>query len=405
MAVRKRRTRITATEKGAGQPAPSTVEAVEPKKGGIKRRTNLPVEPETPSLPGELGNVVSKLTASGDYGTPFIKGSSRRLSAERSRSGILAFDLALGGGWTKARAGMLYGERSSGKSTIALQSIAAMQLANPEAYAAWIDTEGTFDKAWAKKLGADLDRMVIVEPETGEHAVDLADAMLRAREIDMVAMDSIAMLVSMKELDESAEQDTMALQARLVGKYIRRTNNALLKERARGHFPILIHLNQFRMKVGLVFGDPRTLPGGKALEFSTTQQAETKNKEHVGKDGNDNDVVLFNEHNVKITKNKGGGPMKEAAFKLIRLKGFTGEKGEGKGTPMPEAWVDQAKTIYKYGTQVGVIDGAPSSFSVDGITGKFRGAAEFTKWALENPSLYGTIQQKIIDGFRKRWDL
>lgn len=392
MAVRKRLSSPAKADKGAGEPAPSVVS----KAGGIKKRTTIPEEPDIPSFPGELGAIVTKLTQSGEYGTPFIKASSRRMATHRQRSGILAFDLSLGGGWTKARAGMLYGEKSSGKSTIALQSIAAQQLADPEAIAAWIDVEGTFDKAWARKIGVDLERLVVTEPETGEHAVDLADAMLRAREVTFCVLDSIAMLVSMKELDQSAEQDTMALQARMVGKYIRKTNNALLKERMRGHNPILIHINQFRMKVGLVFGDPRTLPGGKALEFSTTQQAEIKNKEHIGKDGDQNEVVLYNEHNVKITKNKGGGPMKEAAFKLIRLDGFE---------DLPEAWVDQAKTIYKYGTQVGVITGGATGFEVDGITGKFKSAAHFNKWAIENPNLYGQAQQKIIDGFRKRWDL
>lgn len=391
MAVKKRRIVSAATEQGAGEPAPSTV-----KVGGIIKRTNLPVEPDIPEFPGELGLVVNAMTKSGEYGTPFIKASSKRMATTRQRSGILAFDLALGGGWTLARAGMLYGEKSSGKSTIALQSIAAMHLADPDCICAWIDVEGTLDHAWARKLGVDTERLLVAEPETGEHAVDLADAVLRAREVSFCVMDSIAMLVSMKELDQSAEQDTMALQARMVGKYIRKTNNALIKERGRGHKPILIHINQFRMKVGLVFGDPRVLPGGKALEFSTTQQAEVKNKEHMGKDTDGNDVVLYNEHNVKITKNKGGGPMKEAAFKLIRLEGQE---------DLPEAWVDQAKTIYKYGTQTGVISGGPTGFEVDGITGKFKSAAAFNKWALENPRLYGETQQKIINGFRKRWEL
>lgn len=377
---------------GAGKPAPLPVQ----KTGGIKKRTSLPPDVLVPSFPGELGNVIVKLTASGEYGSPFIKASSRRMSSTRQRTGILSLDLAFGGGWTKARAGMLYGEKSSGKSTIALQSIAAQHLAEDQSLAVWIDVEGTLDKAWARKIGVDLDRLLVVEPETGEHAVDLADATIRAKETSFVVMDSIAMLVSMKELDQSAENDTMALQARMVGKYIRKTNNALLKEKARGHDPILIHINQFRMKVGLVFGDPRTLPGGKALEFSTSQQGETKNKEHLGKDDDQNDVVLFNEHGVKITKNKAGGPMKEAAFKLIRLKGFEG---------MPEAWVDQAKTIYKFGSQVGVIEGGPTSYTVDGISHKFRGAPDFTKWAIEHPVEYGQTQQKIIDGFRHRWEL
>jgi recombination protein RecA len=401
MAPPKRR-KLSATvadDKGAAQAAPDVSEA--PKVGGIKKRAVMPViveeDDEVPQFPGELGAMIEAITKDGHYGTPFYKASSKRSGATRSPTGILAMDLALGGGWSRGRAGMLYGEKSSGKSTTALQSIAAIHARDPDAIAAWIDTEGTFDHTWARKLGCDTDRIAVTEPETGEHAVDLADAMLRAREVAIVCMDSIAMLAPMKELDESVEQDTMALQARLVGKYIRKTNNALIKERGRGrrHFPILIHLNQFRMKVGFVMGDPRVLPGGKALEFSTSQQAEMKNKEHIGKDPDDNEVVLFNEHNIKITKNKAGGPMKEAAYKLIRLDGFEG---------MPEGWIDQAKTIYKYGSQIGVITGSANSFTVDEV-GKFKGAEDFTRWALENRAAYYVLQAKIIAGFRKRWDL
>lgn len=386
MAVKKRR---TVKVKGAAKAAPKTT-------GGIKKRTSVPVEPETPQFSGELGNVIAELTQSGKYGTaPFKKGSSKAMDRHRSRSGVLTLDLCLGGGWAMSAAGMIYGEKSAGKTTLALQSIAAHQKREDQAVAAWLDIEGTLDKGWARKLGVDLDRLVVVEPETGEHAVDLADAMLRSREITHCVTDSIAMLVPMKELDESAEQETMAIQARLVGKYIRKTNNAILRERQRGHEPILIHINQFRMKVGLVFGDPRVLPGGKALEFSTTQQVEAKNKEHIGKDDEKNDVVLFNEHNFKITKNKGGGPMKEGVFKLIRTDGFEN---------MPEAWVDQAKTIYKFGTQVGIVTGAPASFEIEGF-GKFRGAPSFNKWALENPLEYDELQAQIVAGFRTKWDL
>ena len=285
---------------------------------------------------------------------------------------------------------------NSGKSTIAMQSIATMQKNDPDAIAAWVDVEGTFDPPWAHKFGVDLDRVAVIEPETGEHAVDLADAMVRAREIGMVITDSIAMIIPMREIEDSAEQDTMGGNSRLIGKYIRKTTNALMRERARGHKPVLIHINQFRMKVGLVFGDPRTLPGGKALEFSTTQQVEAKNKEILGKDSDGNNVVVYNEHNVKITKNKGGGPMKEGAYKLIRLEGHEG---------LPEAWIDQAKTIYKFGHQAGVVTGAAQSFEVDGVGGKFRGAPAFNAWAIENPLAYDRVQAKIIAAFRKRWAL
>lgn len=390
MAVKKRR--ATKATTGAAKAAPTS-------SGGIKKRTIIPVEPEVPEFIGELGNTIKALSESGHYGKPFKKASSRAMATSRSQTGVLSLDLCLGGGWTSSRAGMLYGEKSSGKSTLALQSIAALMRRQDQAMAAWIDVEGTFDPPWARKLGVDLDRLVVIEPETGEHAVDLADAMLRTREIEMAVTDSIAMLVPMAELDESAEQQTMALQARLVGKYIRKTNNALIKERGRGHTPILIHINQFRMKVGLVFGDPRVLPGGKALEFSTTQQVETKNKEHTGKDDQGNEVVLFNEHNFKITKNKGGGPMKEGAFKLVRTANHK------KNDMLPEAWINQAKTIYGFGTQCGLITGAPSSFEVEGVNGKFRGGPAFNKWAMENIVEYEQVQAKIVEAFRRRWDL
>lgn len=385
MAVKKRRVTL---KKGAAEAAPSKV-------GGIKKRTNIPLEPEIPDFGGEVGEVIKKLSASGHYGKPFIKGSSSKMDRKRQRTGVLSLDLCLGGGWTTSSAGMIYGEKSAGKSTGALQSIATLHRQQDQALAAWVDIEGTLDKAWARKIGVDLDRLIVVEPETGEHAVDLADAMIRSREVMISVTDSIAMLIPMKELDESAEQETMALQARLVGKYIRKMNNAIIKERARGHEPLLININQFRMKVGLVFGDPRVLPGGKALEFSTTQQIEMKNKEHTGKDSDGNDVVLYNEHNFKITKNKGGGPMKEGAFKLIRTDGIEG---------LDEAMVSQPKTIYTHGSQIGLITGAPSSFEVEGY-GKFRGAPAFNQWAMENPALYDEVQEKIIQGFRTKWKL
>lgn len=386
MAVKKRRTKT-----GAASAAPTPSNG-----GGIKKRTSIPVEPDVPEFPGELGNVVEKITASGKYGTPFLKASSRKMQRGYSRTGVLALDLALGGGWRKSSTGMVYGEKSAGKSTLALQSIATLQKNDPDALAGWVDVEGTFDQRWAQKLGVDLDRVAIAEPSTGEDAVDLADALLRARNVQMVVTDSIAMLVPMREIDDSASQETMGVQARLVGKYIRKTTNAILRARQMGNDPVLIHLNQFRMKLGMVFGDPRTLPGGKALEFSTTQQVEAKNKEHVGKDADKNDVVLFNEHNFKITKNKGGGPMREGVFKLNRTKG---------NDDLPEAFINQAKAIYAFGSQAGIITGAPSSFEIEGIRGKFRGAPALNAWALENPLPYDQVQAQIIEYFRKKWEL
>jgi recombination protein RecA len=390
--------KVLRTEAGAS-PASAASDEAPKKTGGIKRRSEVPVvaipAEDIPSFPGEFGAAIAAIAKKGDFGQPFIKASSRRLDLGRQPTGILALDLALGGGFARSRIHMLYGEKSSGKSTTALQSIAALHRVNPDGLGVWIDVEGTFDRAWAQKLGCDLERLLIVQPETGEHAVDLADTFIRVRETEMVVLDSIAMLVPMREIDESVEKDTMALQARLSGKYLRKATNGLIKERARNHTPIVININQWRMKVGLVFGDPRTLPGGKILEFSTTQQVETKNVEHKSKDEDGNDIIDYNEHNFKVTKNKAGGPMKEATFKLIRLDGLDG---------MPEGWVDQAKTVHRFGSQMGLITGPMQSFNIEGV-GNFRGSEALTKWALQNKDAYYRIQTKIIEGFRKRWAL
>lgn len=394
MALKKR---IKLHKAGGEQSSPVASEATE-KKGGIKRRANLPVVEVAPkqfSLPGELGVLVNTMNANAGPAAPFIIGSMPRYNAGYCRTGILALDLALGGGWRLSRGSMLYGERSAGKSTISLLTAAEMQRIFPDKYIGYVDIEGTLDLEWAQKLGVDLSRLVIAEPDTGEDAVNEADGLVRTREIAMVITDSIAMLVPSKEIDEAAEQEFMGLQARLVGKFLRKTNNALIRERKRDHNPLILHLNQFRMKIGLVFGDPRTLPGGKALEFATTQQVEIKNKEQKESKGEDKGLVMFNEHSFNITKNKSGGPLREGMFKFIRVP----------HNGMPEAFVDQAGTIRELGLKAGVLKGSPQSFSHDDIGLKWKGGDAYNAWAIENVSKHRKVMADIIEYYRRKWKI
>lgn len=382
---------------GEEQSSPVSSEGAE-KKGGIKRRTNLPVveiAPKQYNLPGELGVLVNSMNANAGPAAPFVLASVPRYNAGYCKTGVLALDLALGGGWRLSRGSMIYGERSAGKSTIALLTAAEMQRIQPDKYVGYVDIEGTLDLEWAKKLGVDLERLIIAEPDTGEDAVNEADGLVRTREIAMVITDSIAMLSPSKEIDEAAEQEFMGLQARLVGKFLRKTNNALIRERKRDHNPLILHLNQFRMKIGLVFGDPRTLPGGKALEFATTQQVEIKNKEAKETKGDDKGLVTYNEHNFNITKNKSGGPLREGMFKFIRVP------HDG----MPETWIDQAATIRELGLKAGVLSGSPTSFSHDGLSRKWRGAPDYNAWAIENAADHRRVMSDIIEYYRRKWKL
>jgi protein RecA len=374
---------------GGGSDAPSAVSSSRVKKREIPTETILQ-KPDS-----ELAILVRKITDSGDYGEAFHIANSKKFTAPRLETGVLALDLTLGGGFSMGRASMVYGERSAGKSTTACLCIASVQRKYPDSAVVIIDAEGTFDKAWARKLGCDLSRIVIAEPESGEHAIDICDGVIRAKEVSMVVTDSIAALVPMKEIEESAMQEFMGLQARLIGKYVRKAQNALLSERKRDHLVHHMCLNQFRMKIGLVFGDPRTLPGGKAIEFFMSQQLEIKNKEHFGKDDVGDDIVLYNEHMIKITKNKTGGPLREGMFKLVRAP----------HSGMIEGWVDQAKAVVSSGLKVGVIHGSPSAFSIDGVSTKFRGSGQLTEWAIENQTVYNRVISNIVDAYRRRWNL
>lgn len=316
--------------------------------------------------------------------------ASLRRYEDRIRTGIFTLDLALAGGFMTSRGAMLYGEKSSGKTTTAMLLCLNAQMKYPDLAVAWIDVEGTFDVTWFVKLGGDPDRLLLIEPETGEQAVDLAHAVLLSKEISVVVTDSIAMLTPMKELDSSSEDQLPGLHARLIGNYIRKTNNALLKERHRGHRPINLFINQYRMKIGLVFGDPRTLPGGKALEFATSTQVETKNKEHISDKGD----IQFNQHSFKITKEKtGAGRIREITFKLVRDPDYC----DG----LPEGTIDQMKSIIEFGTRVGLVEGRATFKKY----GKFNSAADAMKHFLADPEAYVNLQEDVINAHRVQWGL
>jgi recombination protein RecA len=232
----------------------------------------------------------------------------------------------------------------------------------------------------------DIDRVLLIEPSTGEEAVDQFDAVIRAQETCFIGLDSVAMVTPFKEIDSSAEDNQIGLQARLIGKMLRRANNAVLQERRNEHHPTICLLNQFRMKAGLVFGDPRTLPGGKALEFATSQQVELKNKEARDKDG----IVIFNEHSFTITKDKTGGRLKEGKFKLVR--------DESQNAPV--GYIDQAASIIEFGEKAGLVSGR---YEIDGFKHKFRGKDDLKAYLIEHPAEEALICHKIVQVYRKRW--
>lgn len=403
-------------------PPVSAVQEPAKPTGGIRRRERPPIiKHSTVEVYGELANVIDQIK---ERFSPAVitRANGERIGFGRVASGILSVDLCLAGGLMASRGSMIYGNKSAGKTTLAARFVAAAQRMYPDKFAIWMDIEGTFDPPWAARQGVDLDRLHIVEPETGESAVDIADALLHTMEVSILVTDSIAFLTPMKEIVSSAEESFPGMHARLIGNYLRRVNSTLLTERHRGHYPVVLHLNQFRMAIGVMFGDPRVLPGGKALEFATTQQVEMTNREitNASKEkrkkgeaapapsssdekADKNTIVLHNQHSIKITKDKSGGRYKEGLFVLVRDEAFG----------LPVGYVSQSRSIISFGLTCGILEGSPQSFGlVDGALdrsglatfgGKFRGAPEFAKFLVEDAARERAIVASIVDHYRSKW--
>src|SRR3954463_1423816 len=248
----------------------------------------------------------------------FGKGSIMRLGSKEAivpmsviSTGAISFDAALGiGGFPRGRVVEVFGPESSGKNTIALQVIAEAQKAG--GLAAFVDAEHALDPAYAKKLGVDTDNLLVSQPDYGEQALEIVDALVKSGAIDVLVVDSVAALVPKAEIDGEMGDSHMGLQARLMSQALRKLTGRVSKPR-----PCLIFINQIRDKIGVMFGNPETTTGGRALKFYASQRIDVR-RIAVIKDG---DIAVGNKTKIKIVKNKCASPFAECEPELYFGKG------------------------------------------------------------------------------------
>ncbi len=304
----------------------------------------------------------------------FGKGAVMRLGDDVDRkievipSGSIALDKALGvGGYPKGRIIEIYGPESSGKTTFALHAIANAQKAG--GYAAFIDAEHALDPVYAKNLGVDIENLILSQPDSGEQALEIAEALIKSGSVDIIVIDSVAALVPEAELNGEMGDNHVGLHARLMSQAMRKMSGLISKTNC-----VAIFINQIREKVGVMFGNPETTTGGRALKFFASVRLDIRKGEAI-KDGTN---ILGNKTNIKVVKNKVAPPFKTAEVEIIYGKG-----------------ISRIGEIVDMAVKADIIHKAGAWFSYNGD--KIGQGRENAKETLaNNPELLKEIEEKVI---------
>ena len=303
-------------------------------------------------------------------------GEFKAMEIEAIPTGALSLDIALGiGGVPRGRIIEVYGPESSGKTTLALHVVAEAQKMGGEA--AFIDAEHALDPVYAKKLGVDIDNLIVSQPDTGEQALEITESLVRSGALDVIVVDSVAALVPKAEIDGDMGDPHMGLQARLMSQALRKLAGALNKTKT-----VLIFINQLREKIGVMFGNPETTTGGRALKFYASVRMDIRKIENIKQDGE----VKGNRVRVKVIKNKVAPPFREAEFDIVY--------GEG---------ISKAGNILDMAVNLDIIEKSGSWFSYNGEK-IGQGRENVKKYLKDNPEMLEEVEKKVRDNFAKAFE-
>ena len=309
---------------------------------------------------------IAQITKQFGDGSIMKLGDNRNIDVELLKSGSLSLDLALGGGYPKGRIIEIYGPESSGKTTLALHAIAEIQKTGGQA--AFIDAEHALDPSYAKRIGVDVDNLLISQPDNGEQALEICETLVRSNAVDLIVVDSVAALVPQAEIDGDMGDAQMGLQARLMSQAMRKLTAIISKSKA-----TVIFINQIRMKIGVMFGNPETTTGGNALKFYASVRIDIRRIGQI-KDGEN---IIGNRTKIKVVKNKIAAPFRSAEFDIMYNEG-----------------VSKVGDVLDLAVQYGVFDKAGAFIKYNGETiGQGREAVK--RVLKEKPEFFAEIEQKV----------
>ena len=298
------------------------------------------------------------------------------VSVDTIPSGALSLDVALGiGGFPRGRIIEIFGPESSGKTTVALHAIAEAQ--KQGGIAAFIDAEHALDPVYAKNLGVDVDNLIVAQPDTGEQALEIAEQLVRSGAVDIVTIDSVAALVPKAEIDGEMGESHVGLQARLMSQALRKLTGVLNKSNT-----VAIFINQLREKVGVMFGNPETTPGGRALKFYASVRLDVRKQEAIKINGE----VMGTRTKVKVVKNKVAPPFREAVFDIVYGKGISNEG-----------------CVLDLATDLNIVDKSGAWFAYNGQKiGQGRENAK--SYLAQNPEVMKEIEDKVRANFNMAFE-
>ena len=303
-------------------------------------------------------------------------GEYKAMNVEAIPTGALGLDIALGiGGVPRGRIIEIFGPESSGKTTLALHIIAEAQKMNGEA--AFIDAEHALDPVYAKHLGVDIDNLIVSQPDTGEQALEITESLVRSGALDVIVVDSVAALVPKAEIDGDMGDSHMGLQARLMSQALRKLAGAINKSKT-----VIIFINQLREKIGVMFGNPETTTGGRALKFYASVRLDIRKIENIKQDGE----VIGNRARVKVIKNKVAPPFREAEFDIVYGKGISKEGN-----------------ILDMAVNLDIIEKSGSWFSYNGEK-IGQGRENVKQYLHNNPEVMEEVEKKVRDNFEQAFE-
>ena len=303
-------------------------------------------------------------------------GEYQAMNVEAIPTGALGLDIALGiGGVPRGRIIEIFGPESSGKTTLALHIIAEAQKMNGEA--AFIDAEHALDPVYAKHLGVDIDNLIVSQPDTGEQALEITESLVRSGALDVIVVDSVAALVPKAEIDGDMGDSHMGLQARLMSQALRKLAGAINKSKT-----VIIFINQLREKIGVMFGNPETTTGGRALKFYASVRLDIRKIENIKQDGE----IVGNRARVKVVKNKVAPPFREAEFDIVYGKGISKEGN-----------------ILDMAVNLDIIEKSGSWFSYNGEK-IGQGRENVKQYLHNNPEVMEEVEKKVRENFEKAFE-